>query len=396
MSHTNLASQVDQAFAAGDNAKGLELLRVLAESDSENPSVFHRLAVIEEQIGQPDAATTAHLRCLELGKDNPLAYLYAGFWLEKTNQLANALPLYSLGLDIIERSVSPQQIAQQPAQTQLRYQAAVKAVRSHLLTLHEEAAGQDPRCQRIQNARWVQTDTRDAQPLLRQRPHLFYIPHLSADIDAANCEWLTALEKQHALIIEEFTAALPQITSDGRPYLSGEPSVNAAFGSLAGSLNWTALDLFKDGVEQQATTSLFPKTRSLLFNAPLYTLVDTPYEVFFSILKAGQRINPHYGLSNHSLTVHLPIDVPNDCQLIVDGEMHRWQRGKALVFDDTLLHEARNDSSQDRIVLIFSIWNPNLSKEECAAIKRTFNARANWLHNRADAMADTIARSGNT
>ena len=35
-----------------------------------------------------------------------------------------------------------------------------------------------------------------------------------------------------------------------------------------------------------------------------------------------------------------------------------------LIFDDTIEHEARNDSDQLRVVLIFDIWNPYLTAEE--------------------------------
>jgi aspartyl/asparaginyl beta-hydroxylase (cupin superfamily) len=41
-----------------------------------------------------------------------------------------------------------------------------------------------------------------------------------------------------------------------------------------------------------------------------------------------------------------------------------WEEGKLLIFDDTIEHEAWNDSGEDRIVLIFDIWRPELSERE--------------------------------
>jgi aspartate beta-hydroxylase len=35
-----------------------------------------------------------------------------------------------------------------------------------------------------------------------------------------------------------------------------------------------------------------------------------------------------------------------------------------LIFDDTIEHEARNDSDLPRTVLIFDVWNPLLSLAE--------------------------------
>lgn len=46
------------------------------------------------------------------------------------------------------------------------------------------------------------------------------------------------------------------------------------------------------------------------------------------------------------------------------NEVREWEVGKLLVFDDTIEHEAWNDSDQDRVVLIFDIWRPELSEEE--------------------------------
>ena len=41
---------------------------------------------------------------------------------------------------------------------------------------------------------------------------------------------------------------------------------------------------------------------------------------------------------------------------------------KAGVFDDTIEHEAWNDSEHPRYMLIFDVWSPRLSPEERAAI----------------------------
>ncbi len=40
------------------------------------------------------------------------------------------------------------------------------------------------------------------------------------------------------------------------------------------------------------------------------------------------------------------------------GETRAWREGEAFAFDDTIEHEAWNDSDDLRIVLIFDIWIP--------------------------------------
>lgn len=49
----------------------------------------------------------------------------------------------------------------------------------------------------------------------------------------------------------------------------------------------------------------------------------------------------------------------------VAGETRYLQEGKAVIFDDSFLHEAGNTSAEEpRVVLIVDIWHPDLSDEE--------------------------------
>jgi aspartyl/asparaginyl beta-hydroxylase (cupin superfamily) len=53
----------------------------------------------------------------------------------------------------------------------------------------------------------------------------------------------------------------------------------------------------------------------------------------------------------------------------VGGETRNWQMNKAWVFDDTIEHEAWNDSDQPRAILIFDCWNPHLTEGERALVR---------------------------
>ena len=61
---------------------------------------------------------------------------------------------------------------------------------------------------------------------------------------------------------------------------------------------------------------------------------------------------------------HLPLVVPDNCSYRVGYDWRKWQEGKCWVFDDTIEHEARNDSAQLRVILMFDVWNPLLSLTE--------------------------------
>ena len=86
--------------------------------------------------------------------------------------------------------------------------------------------------------------------------------------------------------------------------------------------------------------------------------------MFFSRLEPKTRIPPHTGATNTRLIVHIPLVVPAGCGFRVGSETREWQPGTALIFDDTIEHEAWNDSDQPRVVLIFDIWNPLLTQAE--------------------------------
>jgi aspartyl/asparaginyl beta-hydroxylase (cupin superfamily) len=62
--------------------------------------------------------------------------------------------------------------------------------------------------------------------------------------------------------------------------------------------------------------------------------------------------------------VHLPLIIPPGCGFRVGATTREWVPGEAWVFDDTIEHEAWNDSDTPRAILIFDIWNPLLTAAE--------------------------------
>jgi aspartyl/asparaginyl beta-hydroxylase (cupin superfamily) len=81
------------------------------------------------------------------------------------------------------------------------------------------------------------------------------------------------------------------------------------------------------------------------------------------------HIPPHTGVTNTRLVVHVPLIVPRSCRFRVGAESREWQAGKAWVFDDTIEHEAWNDSDEPRAILIIDIWNPFLTLTERALVR---------------------------
>lgn len=377
--------QFDLAFAQGAHDKALGLLQTLCQRCPEDAEAHHRLGVMEEEFGSPENARRAYLQCLALAPTIAKAYLYAGYCLQQQGLEGGAVELYSLGADIDENILYLWQSDHQPIQSRLRSASASSLLREHLTELHATSVGSGSDCRRVASALWTRTHNNDFQfRNAKQMPQLFYLPDISARgfEKPTDWKWAQRLQTVATDIKNELLNALPAIRTLGRPYLAAGSQAGESFSELVGSLNWTALDLFVNGAPNTKMIAHFPTTLAALKDAPLYGLDDNPFEVFFSLLRPGQHIKPHYGLSNHSLTVHLPLVIPKKCWLRVGDETREWEAGRITAFDDTFIHEARNESAEERIVLIFSIWHPDLTESEQQAVKRSFRSRLRWLEKR--------------
>ena len=66
--------------------------------------------------------------------------------------------------------------------------------------------------------------------------------------------------------------------------------------------------------------------------------------------------------------------MPDGCWFRVGVETRQWREGEAFVFDDTIEHEAANDSDAPRVVLIFDVWHPGLAPPEREVVARLMEA----------------------
>jgi beta-hydroxylase len=83
--------------------------------------------------------------------------------------------------------------------------------------------------------------------------------------------------------------------------------------------------------------------------------------VMFSVLEPGARLPAHQGPYNGLLRLHLGLIVPEPREAVairIDGRVHHWEEGRALIFDDTFEHEARNESGHTRVVLFVDFERP--------------------------------------
>ena len=209
-----------------------------------------------------------------------------------------------------------------------------------------------------------------AHPL--QQPSLLFVPGLpdQAWFEREQFPYLKTLEAATDAIREELLAVLAD--EEGLvPYVDMPDSAPAAemWRELNRSPAWSGYHLYRHGERVSEHCARCPKTTAVLESLPLMRVADHAPEILFSVLKPHTHIPPHTGVINGRLTVHLPLIVPENCGALRAGEEKRaWKEGECLIFDDSFVHEAWNESDNTRVVLILDAWNPHLSEAEREAL----------------------------
>lgn len=99
---------------------------------------------------------------------------------------------------------------------------------------------------------------------------------------------------------------------------------------------------------------LCPKTTALL------RTLNSVKAAMFAELPHASRLPRHRDPYAGSLRYHLGLITPNDdrCFISVDGVRYSWRDGNAVLFDETYIHYAENQSGQNRLILFCDIERP--------------------------------------
>ena len=121
--------------------------------------------------------------------------------------------------------------------------------------------------------------------------------------------------------------------------------------SMHGS-GWSVFGLFAGGHPIPGGCRQCPMTFEILSQCPGIGLAG------FSRMDPGTHILPHRGWAENEYRLHLGLVVPEGCRLRVVDQTQSWQNGKCLIFDDTMVHEAWNDSDHVRGNLMVDFLRP--------------------------------------
>ncbi len=198
-------------------------------------------------------------------------------------------------------------------------------------------------------------------PILLYFPRLPAIPFYDRDL----FPWLGELEAATERIRDEFVRVYAEDRARFDPYMQLPPGAPLnQWRELNNSPAWSTFFLWRDGRREDANCARCPQTTALLESLPMAHQPGYGPTAMFSVLAPRTAIPPHTGSSNARLIVHLPLVLPGPCRFRVGNETRDWKMGEAWVFDDSIEHEAWNDSDEARAILIFDVWHPMLADAE--------------------------------
>jgi beta-hydroxylase len=168
--------------------------------------------------------------------------------------------------------------------------------------------------------------------------------------DTASFPWVAELEANWRLIRAELDSVLAF-----RDRMPSFHEILKEVQFITSDDTWKTYFLIGTGMDCTENARRCPQTMQLLQRIPGVCTA------FFSILSPGKHIPAHRGAYNGVLRFHLGLLVPapaERCRIRVANELHCWNEGEGMVFDDTFNHEVWNDTDGWRVVLFVDFARP--------------------------------------
>ena len=354
-------------FKTGNPRRARELFERALACDAGSKVLWLNLAAACRPLGDTKAEGAAIEKALALEPRYVLALLQKGDLMERLDKPKAAATVYAAALDsLASGALAPKSAEPALARAREVVRANTRALEAYLekelAPVREQHASADQ--QRYEGCRDLLLGKRRVYPSM---PKGFAFPYLPAIefFPRQDFPWLEVLEAATADITAEAQTALRGDSAAFRPYVDFPPGTPVdQWASLNHSLAWSVYHLWLDGTPVPEHLAKCPQTAAVLAQLPMCDVPGYAPGAYFSVLKPHTHLPAHTGTTNTRSIVHLPLIIPQGCSFRVGSQTRAWQKGKAWVFDDTIDHEARNESDEIRVILIFDIWNPLLSAAE--------------------------------
>jgi len=374
---------------SGNAARARDLLEQATQADPRNPSLWMNLATSLRALELREAEEQALAQVLKLEPRHLIALLKKAELLEFNGKPKAAAKVYQNALQTISPST------RLPGFLRETLNRAVEAVRRNDAAIDELIATRVAGVRTQFDAPELARAEHGIEAFLGKRriyhpqPTFLHVPMLPEYefYPRGDFPWLAEFEAATPDIRAECERVLREDSADIVPYIDYPDGVPLdQWADLNKSRRWSAFFLWRDGTRVDANADRCPRTAELLARAPVANVPGYAPTAFFSILDRKSHIPPHTGVTNSRLIVHLPLVVPPNCRFRVGSETREWHEAQAWVFDDTIEHEAWNDSEVPRAILIFDTWNPALTRGERELIRTAVPAIKDYYRDEGDAV----------
>lgn len=344
------------------------------EMGEDGAAVWGVLALACRDQGDFDMAQKAADRSIELEPRNVRAHIVKAdaFYAESNARAAAAFYRHALAMSAPQPDM-PEEILLDLERAKIRSAELKESFGAHLSLALGDLLSDQHSSPRMQEALDILLGNKR---VFYSAPRHFMFPRLPSYefFPADQLLWLNQLASKTPHVKAELNALLKS-GSSFLPYLEDNPD-RPTFDAhgMEGNPDWGALYLWQNGEPVLEHQEVCPVTTEAIANLPLVFSGGRCPNVLFSRLSAGASIPPHNGMMNTRLIGHLPLIIPDQCGLRVGSEVREWVVGEPFLFDDTVEHEAWNNSDQDRVILIFEVWRPELTSVEQTFVKRMLEA----------------------
>lgn len=357
-----------------------QCLERLTQLDSGNIQPWIQLAMLFRATARPEREEQALFHALRIAPRDLMALLMKASLLERKGLMHEAAQTHRAALAVASpadhQSESLRPLLEKAKRSSLAYgQAMAEAIDAEMAIASAAFQGRD-----LDRFRLSLDLMLGRKQRYESQPIGYFFPQLLPRefFDRQRFPWLDGIEAAASQIRDEFLVVLAA-EHGFVPYLNyADDQPLDQWAELNNSLQWSACHLLKDGLPVPENTERCPRTMASLRLAPQPEQLGRTPVAMFSLLKPRTRIPPHVGVSNARLVTHLPLIVPPNCGFRVGNTTRQWEFGKAWVFDDSIEHEAWNDSGELRVVLIFDIWHPDLSEPERRMISALAQAQSRF------------------
>jgi beta-hydroxylase len=169
-------------------------------------------------------------------------------------------------------------------------------------------------------------------------------------LDVGAFPWVNDLQAATPVIQRELAAVLRL-----RDHLPAFQAISPDQARIAYGEQWKVFMFYGFGHRAERNCARCPATARAL------AVIPGLQTAWFSILAPRAVIPPHRGITKGIVRAHLGLRVPRDrdrCWIRVGDRRLHWTEGRCLLFDDTYEHEVRNETDDERVVLLLDVNRP--------------------------------------